>query len=199
MAGQVAAFLREFARNPLRTGAVVPSSRRLASETVAPIPTDGKPVVVELGPGTGALTAAIQDRLDGHGHQLAVELNPRFAELIATRFPAVDVANADAATLPALLESRGFGHADTIVSGLPWASFPAGLQNTLLAAVTAALSPDGAFTTFAYVHALRLPSARRFRARLEESFDEVVIGRTVWRNVPPALTYTARRPRTRPG
>lgn len=189
------AFLREFLRNPLHTGGVVPSSRHLAAEVVIPIPDTGKPVVVELGPGTGALTGAIQERLDGRGHHLAVELNPRFAELIAARFPGVEVINDNAANLPDLVRARGFEQADTIVSGLPWASFPASLQNTLLDAVTATLAPDGAFTTFAYLHALRLQPARRFRKRLCEAFDEVVVGRTVWRNLPPALVYFARRPR----
>ncbi|MGH3648984.1 MAG: class I SAM-dependent methyltransferase [Micromonosporaceae bacterium] len=197
MAGQLGAFLREFVRNPLHTGGVVPSSRQLATEVVIPIPDTGKPLVVELGPGTGAFTGAIQQRLNGRGHHLAVELNPRFAALITEKFPAVDVANENAANLPNLVLARGFTQADAVISGLPWASFPAALQNTLLDAVTAALAPDGAFTTFAYLHALRLPPARRFRARLNEAFEEVVVGRTVWGNLPPALVYFARRPRSR--
>jgi phosphatidylethanolamine/phosphatidyl-N-methylethanolamine N-methyltransferase len=57
------------------------------------------------------------------------------------------------------------------------------------------LSPVGAFTTFAYVHAVWAPPARRLRSTLRASFEEVVAGRTVWRNVPPALVYHARRPR----
>lgn len=193
----IGTFLREFARNPLRTGALVPSSQRLAELGAAPIPEAGDPVVVELGPGTGAFTAAIQRRLGGRGHHLAVELNPRFAALIADRFRSVDVVNEDAAKLPELLADRGWAAADTVVSGLPWASFPAELQHTLLGAVTTALAPEGAFTTFAYVHALWLPPARRFRALLHETFEEVVPSRTVWRNVPPAMVYFARRPRGR--
>ncbi|MGH3714473.1 MAG: class I SAM-dependent methyltransferase [Micromonosporaceae bacterium] len=195
MSGHLGAFLREFLRNPLHTGGVVPSSRELAAQVVIPIPETGKPMVVELGPGTGALTGAIQDRLDGRGHHLAVELNQRFAELITEKFPGVDVVHENASKLPELVRSRGYEHADVIISGLPWAAFPATVQNTLLEAVTGALAPDGVFTTFAYLHALGLPPARRFRARLGEVFDEVVVGRTVWSNLPPALVYFARRPR----
>ncbi len=193
MAG-LRAFVREFLRNPQHTGGLVPSSRQLAAEGVLPIPTPGAPVVVELGPGTGALTGAIEQRLAGRGHQLAVELNPRFAALVRDRFPTVEVINDNAAKLPELVRARGLLHADVIVSGLPWASFPTPLQRTLLGAVTDTLAPDGAFTTFAYLHALGLPPARRFRAQLADAFDEVVVGRTVWSNLPPALVYFARRP-----
>ena len=195
MARQTGAFLREFTRSPFATGSLVPSSRWLATETVSAIPSDGQPLVVELGPGTGAITGAIQGRLAGRGNHLAVELNPRFAELIEARFPTVDVVNADAAQLPELVRSRGFGQVDVIVSGLPWATFTEALQDSLLEAVVGSLAPHGSFATFAYLHALWTPPARRFRRRLRDNFDDVVVGRTVWRNLPPALVYFAGRPR----
>ncbi|NUR92439.1 MAG: SAM-dependent methyltransferase, partial [Nonomuraea sp.] len=69
------------------------------------------------------------------------------------------------------------------------------LQHGLLGAVTSAMSPGAAFTTFSYIHAIPLSSARRFRALLAERFEEVVPGRTVWRNAPPAFVFHARRPR----
>ncbi|MFG2074095.1 Phospholipid N-methyltransferase [Nonomuraea maritima] len=195
MANDTALFLGQFLRSPGTIGAVAPSSRRLAAAVCAPIPERGEPVVVELGPGTGAFTAEIQRRLGGRGHHLAVELNETLAGLLAERFPGVDVAHADAARLTDLLGERGLRSADVVVSGLPWAAFPNGLQHDLLAAVTAAMSPGAAFTTFSYAHAIALSSARRFRALLAERFEEVVQGRTVWRNTPPAFVFNARRPR----
>jgi phospholipid N-methyltransferase len=195
MARLTGTFLREFARSPLSTGSLVPSSRWLAAEAAAAVPAAGRPVVVELGPGTGSMTQAIQHRLAGRGNHLAVELNPRFAELLEARFPGVDVLNADAARLPELVRSRGHGQVDAIVSGLPWAMFSEELQNSLLEAVTASLAPNGRFTTFAYLHALWTPPARRFRERLRANFEDVMVGRTVWRNLPPALVYFASRPR----
>ncbi|MGH3742788.1 MAG: class I SAM-dependent methyltransferase [Micromonosporaceae bacterium] len=196
MAGQLRGFLREFAQNPQQVGALAPSSPRLTAEAVQPVPRSGDPVVVELGPGTGAFTAAIEHRLAGRGRHLAVELNPRLAAKIADRHSGVEVINADATDLSELLKARDITQVDVIVSGLPWASFPESLQTGLLDAVVGTLCPGGAFTTYAYVHALRLPPARRFRANLKRAFEEVVIGRTIWRNLPPALVYHARRPRT---
>lgn len=188
-------FLQEFARGPARVGAVAPSSSRLAERVVAPVPETGQPVVVELGPGTGAFTEVIQRRLAGRGVHLAVEINPRFAERLQERFPAVDVVVADAVDLADLLAARGLPPADVVVSGLPWAVLSAPAQRRLLAALTDSLCLDGAFTTFAYVHSRWTPPGVRLRRLLRDSFEEVVLGRTVWANLPPALVYHARRPR----
>ncbi|MEU9885709.1 methyltransferase domain-containing protein [Sphaerisporangium sp. NPDC051011] len=188
-------FLREFLRSPAKTGAVAPSSRRLAQVVCAPVPERGDPVVVELGPGTGSFTREIARRLAGRGAQIAVEVNPALAQVLAGAFPELDLVRGDAADLPKFLSERGIDRADVVVSGLPWAVFPDALQRSIIRAVSAALAPGGAFTTFAYVHALWMPPARRFRRLLESEFDEVVASRTIWPNLPPALVYTARRPR----
>jgi phosphatidylethanolamine/phosphatidyl-N-methylethanolamine N-methyltransferase len=190
-----ATFLREFLREPFTVGAVAPSGMPLAGLISSPVPRTGNPVVVELGPGTGAFTAAVQRRLAGRGHHVAVEVNDRFAGLLAGRYPQIDVAVADARNLREVLAERGHRHADVIVSGLPWAAFARGQQDELLGAVTDALAPDGAFTTFAYTLARFAPPARRLRRSLDTRFDEVVAGRTVWANVPPAFVYFCRRPR----
>ncbi|MEV0972109.1 class I SAM-dependent methyltransferase [Microtetraspora glauca] len=187
-----AAFLHEFLRAPLTVGAVAPSGRTLAELVTAPVPRDGDPVVVELGPGTGAFTAAIQQRLDGRGRHVAVEVNERFARRLAARYPQVDVVVADARELREVLVAR---QANVIVSGLPWAAFAASTQDDLLAAVTDVLAPHGAFTTFAYTYTRWLPPARRLRQGLGGRFEEVVTSRTVWANLPPALAYFCRRPR----
>ncbi|GAA1507651.1 methyltransferase domain-containing protein [Sphaerisporangium rubeum] len=195
MANDSAVFFGQFVRSPGTTGAVAPSSRRLARAIACPVPERGDPVIVELGPGTGAFTAEIQRRLGGRGHHLAVEINPRLAELLAGRHPAAQVVVDDAAELPRILTERGLDRADAVISGLPWAAFSPSVQDRLLAAITAALAPAGAFTTFAYVHARTLPPALRFRRLLGTAFEEVVQSRTVWGNVPPAFVYHARRPR----
>lgn len=196
MTRDAALFLGLFMRSPATIGAVAPSSLRLSRAVCAPVPERGDPVVVELGPGTGPFTAEIQRRLRGRGHHLAVELNPTLAALLAERYPGAEVVQDDASRLPKLLAERGLGRVDAVVSGLPWAAFPASLQNELMDAVTSVLSPVGAFTTFSYVHAVPLGSAKRFRRLLAERFEEVVPGRTVWRNTPPAFVFHARRPRS---
>ncbi|MFJ4467096.1 class I SAM-dependent methyltransferase [Streptomyces sp. NPDC089424] len=188
-------FLWEFLRSPLTVGAVAPSGRALAEVAAASVPSGaGEPVVVELGPGTGAFTAVIQRRLGGRGRHVAVELNARFAARLALAHGGVDVVRADARDLPAVLAERGLSGADVVVSGLPWAAFSSREQGDVLQAVTEVLPADGVFTTFAYVHARWMAPARRLSRALHARFDEVVVGRTVWGNLPPALVYHCRRP-----
>jgi len=188
-------FFAQFLRHPWRVGAVAPSSAALAAQAVAPLPGTGEPVVVELGPGTGAFTAAIQERLGGRGYHLAVEVDAAFASVLRRRHPRVDVVVADAARLPQLLALRGLPGVDVIVSGLPWLAFAPTRSVGILSAVASSMTPQGALTTFAYVHTRWAPPARWLRAELARTFEELVLGRTVWANLPPALVYHARRPR----
>lgn len=191
-------LLSEFVRHPAEVGAVAPSGATLAGLAVAPIPRTGDPVVVELGPGTGAFTGAIERRLGGRGRHIAVEINERLAGQLAERHPGVEVVTADAVRLPDVLAERGLDRADVIVSGLPWAAFPQDRQRDVLEAAVRALAVDGAFTTFAYVHFRWMAPARRMHRELVSRFDEVVLGRTVWANLPPALVYYCRRPVSNP-
>ena len=187
-------FVLRAAREPGTVGAVAPSSRYLAREMASVVPSTGTPVVVELGPGTGALSPAVADRLPSGGRHLAVELDPGMISHLRTNLPWLEVVEGNAAALSTLLRERGIERVDAVVSGLPWSIFPVDLQNSILREVGVALAPGGAFTTFAYVHALGMAGARAFRSRLDTAFDEVVTTRTVWRNVPPARTYVCRRP-----
>jgi phosphatidylethanolamine/phosphatidyl-N-methylethanolamine N-methyltransferase len=198
MGNDAGMFFARFLRHPWRVGAVVPSSAALAARAVAPLPGTGEPIVVELGAGTGAFTAAIEERLAGRGYHLAIEVDAAFAAVLRRRHPRVDVVVADAARLPQLLALRGLAGADVVVSGLPWVAFGPARGVRTLAAVVSTMTPQAALTTFAYVHARWAPPARRLHAELARTFEELVLGRTVWANLPPAFVYHARRPR-RPG
>jgi phosphatidylethanolamine/phosphatidyl-N-methylethanolamine N-methyltransferase len=188
-----ARFLREFVRDPMTTAAVAPSSRALAAVMTSHVPTTGEPVVVELGPGTGAFTTAIQARLDGRGRHIAVELHPEWARLLGERFPAVEVVQGDVGELAGLLRDRNVTSADAVVSGLPWAAYRTG---TVHSATARLLDNGGTFTQFAYSWTRHwAPPARAQLADLRRHFTEVVTSSTVWRNVPPAVVYQARRPR----
>jgi phosphatidylethanolamine/phosphatidyl-N-methylethanolamine N-methyltransferase len=183
-------FLKEFLRSPLTTASAIPSSKTLSEQMVAPIPEQGEPIVVELGPGTGAFTEVIQSRLDGRGRHLAVELNPRLADVLAKRFPDVEVIVADAERLPELLAEREV-FADVVVSGLPWAAY----RGRLTEAVAAALHPTGVFTQFTYTWTRWAGPSKRQLTGFRRCFEEVVLTRTIWGNLPPALVHVMRRPR----
>ena len=188
------AFLSAALRRPGTMGAVVPSSARLGEVLAAVVPREGAPVVVELGPGTGAVSAVISRRLPAAARHLAVELDPRMVIYLRRSRPDLEVVPGDAAHLAALLAERGVHRADAVIAGLPWALFDEQAQRAILEQVSQVIGTTGAFTTFAYLHGMTLTAARRFRAALRATFDEVVVSSTVWRNVPPAFVYVCRRP-----
>jgi phospholipid N-methyltransferase len=155
----------------------------------------GEPVVVELGPGTGSVTTAIEYRLASRGRHVAVEIDPVLANYLRAEHTGVEVLVGDAAELERLFAQYQVSAVDAVVSGLPWALIDAEVQRAIIDATARSLRPGGCFTTFAYLHALSMTRARQFRALLGEVFDEVLTTRTVWWNLPPAVTYVCRRPR----
>lgn len=187
------AFFAGFLRAPWRVGAIAPSSRALAAVMTADMGLEAAHTVVELGPGTGVFTRAICERVAPEATVMAFEIDPRMAALLTPRFPRVRIVNDSAERLDWHLAAAGRKEADAILSGLPWASFPADLQTKLLSAVVGALRPGGRFATFAYSHASWLPAGRRFRGLLVESFASVATTRVVWPNLPPAFVYRCRR------
>jgi phospholipid N-methyltransferase len=192
-------FLRAFLRNPATTGAIAPSSERLARVLASVVPVTGTPTVVELGPGTGAVSAVVARRLPPGARHLAIELDPAMVGHLRRAHPDLEVVRGDARRLPALLAEHGVQRADAVVCGLPWALFDDATQTEVLAGISTAIGPTGAFTTFAYLQGMALPAARRFRATLRRTFEEVQVTATVWRNLPPAFAYVCRRPVGRVG
>lgn len=186
-------FLRAAIRNPRRIGAISPSSSRMAALLASVVPTVGEPVVVELGPGTGAVSSAIAARLPGGARHLAVELDPAMAAFLRDHHTGVEVINADARDLVDLLAELHISRVAAVVGGLPWSLFDSGSQQKILQQVAEAIGSDGVFTTFAYAHARALPSARSFRRALEGIFSEVQVSRLVWQNMPPAFSYICRQ------
>jgi phospholipid N-methyltransferase len=183
----------EFLRRPLMTGAVAPSSRRLAYAMTEGIGLEQARTVAELGPGTGVFTDAILARLAPDARLVAVELNPVLAERLtaARRDPRLTVVRGSAAELADAVGEP----VDAVVSGLPWTVMPQDRRGHILDAVTEVLAPGGRFTTFAYLHAAWTPPARHFAAELACRFHRLERSRTVWANLPPAFVHRAiRRP-----
>ena len=179
-------FLSAFFVRPGSVGAVLPSSRFLARALVGALDLQPGELVVEFGPGTGPMTEVIAQCLPAGCGYLGIELEPRFHGLLVKRFPALDFHLGSAADLPKILKEKGLPNPVKIISGLPFASLPAAVQDGVIDAITTTLPAGSDFRTFQYVHAYRLPAARRFRARMEERFTHFERIGPVIRNVPPA-------------
>ncbi len=188
------AFLNAALRDPSMVGAVTPTSPQVAATMAQVVPTTGKPVVVELGAGTGSMSGIIRDRLPTGSRHVAIELSEPMVEHLRAHKPWLEVIHGDAADLSSLLDQAGITQADAVISSIPWSLLPAETQANILEQITDVLAPCGAFTAVSYLHvALWTARAQRFRRRLDSTFDEVITS-TTWRNAPPAMNFICRRP-----
>lgn len=174
-------FLGQAATNFRQTGAIAPSSPRLAAalaDAVGDLPAGS--AIIELGPGSGCVTEALRVRHPDCA-VLAVENNPSFARRLSDRLPAVNVVNGCASALPEHLRAVGIDRHDVaaVVSGLPLLSLPDELVARILDSVRAVLPAGRRFVQFTY-------SARAFR-RLDQGGFRAEAPRRVWLNVPPAV------------
>ncbi len=189
-----AAFFREYLKNWKTVGAVAPSSPALAKMMVEMTEVRRARSVLEIGPGTGAFTKAIAAEKPSSADYLGIEVNADFTRRLMAAFPGLRFANAPAQEFDFASEAgHSEGRYDVIISGLPWAAFPPSLQTAILDHVLPHLAEGGRFATFAYWGFHLLPAGRRFRALLHERLPGVEITRVVWRNLPPAMVYVARR------
>lgn len=177
--------------HPMKTASLLPSSERLCDLIVKEAKVSSARVIVEFGPGTGAITEKIVKKTDPETTLVAMEINPDFAERTKKKFPRAFVFNRCAGDSRQCLESLEIAGCDRVVSGLPWAAFSDSLQKKILAAAESVLNPGGIFVSFAYAPIHMLPSGRRFRRNLETVFAKVEKTEILWGNLPPAFVYRA--------
>lgn len=191
--GEHLMFLGKFLRNPRHVGSVIPSSRALAREMARAVPVRSSAVVVELGPGTGALTRQVIGVLAPGERFLAIDIDPEFCANLRERWPKLDCECGSAADLPSMIAARGWPGVDHVLSGLPFASLPAAISRAILTAVGRSLVKGGTFTTFQYVHAYATPPAVKFRKEMHAAFGPLISRSLVVRNFPPAYVLTWRK------
>jgi len=129
-------FLGRLIVRPSQVGAVAPSSPGLARAIAAQIDPSGNSPILELGPGTGVVTAALIDA--------------DFAKLVAQRFPAVRVIRGDAYDLKSTLGEGAFAPFGAIVSSLPLLNEAAERRNKLIETAFELIAPGAPFVQFSY-------------------------------------------------
>lgn len=176
--------------NPRTVGALLPSSRELARAMVRGLELEAGQVVLELGPGTGALTTQIHRLLPDPRLYLGIEQEPRFVEILRQSFPELHFIHGRAEEAEALCERCGVRSARVILSGLPFANQRAWEQDRILENVGRLLPDGGTFRTFQYFHGYALPTAVRFRRKMHELTGRRHRRQPLLGNVPPAYVLT---------
>jgi phosphatidylethanolamine/phosphatidyl-N-methylethanolamine N-methyltransferase len=178
-------FLRSWIEKPLHMGAVMPSGRLLARTMAHYVDVHGTGPVVELGPGTGAITNALVERGVDQKRLVLVEYNPGFCALLRDRYPQAKVVQGDAYRLRDTLWNVLSAPAAAIVSGLPLVTKPMLTRLKLVRDAFAALSPGAPFVQFTY--SVVPPIPKSLPGVTTEASERI------WMNLPPARVWVYRK------
>jgi phosphatidylethanolamine/phosphatidyl-N-methylethanolamine N-methyltransferase len=202
---ELGVFFREFLCTFHTTGAIAPSGRFLALALARfvhqPAPARR---ILEVGPGTGAVTRRIVASLGPEDHLDLVELNDRFVQRLQHRFEADPqfraVADRSQIHHCPVEDLPGSDMYDVIISGLPLNNFAAADVERILGVLNRLAKPGGVLSFFEYIgirRARALVSGRHQRTRLRGiaaameglTADREIRRDCVWLNVPPAWVH----------
>lgn len=195
-------FLRQFGRDIAKVGAILPTSavagRAMASEFAR---RHGKRRILEVGAGTGAISAEIIRQMRDGDELVLCELNADFVAylqerlerdpLFVERRPQITLLQMDVTKID---RRERF---DFIISGIPFTNCPPDVVKSIFDCYREILKPDGvlSFIEYAYLRTLKqlflTPAARRKVEQVNRVVTDVVDQHLfrldfVGRNLPPA-------------
>lgn len=201
-------FWKEVWRTYHTTGAILPSSRALGKALAWYVgQSPEEQWILEVGPGTGAVTRWILARMRPQDHLDLVELNERFVAQLHQRFASDSHFQVRAGQvrifhipIEQLAEDRQY---DRIISGLPLNNFQPAEVQQIFEKMIRLLRPGGVLSFFEYIGIRRLKalvSGAQERERLrqigglfQELFQRAEIRRDrIWWNLPPAWVHHLR-------
>lgn len=167
-----------------RVAALLPSSPAASRSVAARLPA-GTRRVVELGPGTGAVTVELLRRMPDDGELVAVEAQASFSPILQSLKDArLELHIGDVReVLPKLSSSNGDG-VDAVVSGIPFSFMAPEIRESLLVTVRGLLRRGGHFVVYQTSPAL-VPALKRHFGDVRWRFEP--------RNFPPYFVMVARR------
>jgi phospholipid N-methyltransferase len=143
-------------------------------------------VIVEYGPGVGAFTSRLLERMRPDARLIAFEINPEFYQYLNTSFndPRLLFVRESAADVDTVLERLGYSHADYIISGIPFKTLTPPLRDEIVRKTHSVLRPNGSFLVYQFSSAV-LPYLEKVFGRVSRDFELLNI-------LPAQLFYCAR-------
>jgi phospholipid N-methyltransferase len=175
-------FAGNFIRHPHMLGSIIPSSRYLVNQVLAPVDWERAAVIVEYGPGVGTLTAEILRRMRPDARLVVFETNTSFVKFLRDSLtdPRLHIEHTSAAEVQAVLERLGLPRPNYIISGIPLGSMPVPLQAEIVGKTRDALAPGGEFHVYQFTSRV-LPVLQRTFQNVRRSVER--------RNLPPAQLF----------
>ncbi|MFB5266418.1 class I SAM-dependent methyltransferase [Paenibacillus enshidis] len=179
----VLSFLKQYITRPRTVGALLPSSKYLASKMVDDIDFNQASFIVEYGPGTGVFTEEILRNRKETTIVLLFESNKAFCNLLKEKFEHelnLHIINDSAEHIEKYMIKYEIPWVDYFVSGLPFASLPHSISSNILRLTQTHLRQGGKFITFQYTLLKK--------DLIGNYFGKINIKREL-RNIPPAYVF----------
>ncbi|NKQ84163.1 phospholipid N-methyltransferase PmtA [Rhizobium ruizarguesonis] len=178
-------FFRGMMQGPKTVGSIVPTSSITAKRMASVVDIHSGLPVLELGPGTGAITKAILGRGVRPENLVAIEYSTDFHKHLQRTYPGVHFINGDAFDLQATLSNFSGLTFDSVVSGIPLLNFPMAKRISLLESLLDRLPAGRPMVQISY-GAISPIAANPDRYHIQH-FDFVM------RNIPPAQLWIYKR------
>lgn len=183
-------FLQAFLKNPLKVGAIAPSSPDLASKMLDGIDPDENNIVIELGVGTGAITKFLANRIPSRQSYLGIEIDPKLVSTLNRNYPNLNFICGNAAETFDIHRKSALGKVGYIICCLPFVSLPNEVGEQILQEVDKFMQIGCTFRTFQYAHGYYMPSAIKLREFMRNRYGKSKRSKLVVNNLPPAYTLT---------
>jgi len=170
-------FTRAILANPRAVGAACPSSPKLARTIADQVKLPCEGLILELGGGTGAVTAALLRRGVDPSQLVVVEMDKLMARHLKNRFKGVAVIQGNAVKFCQLC-NRYDRHVSTVVSSLPLLSLPNSIVEAFGKEIQKMLKGEGLLIQYTY-RINKSPSPL-------SAYMERTATKAVWGNFPPA-------------
>jgi phosphatidylethanolamine/phosphatidyl-N-methylethanolamine N-methyltransferase len=178
-------FVRGMIEGPKQVGAILPTSSVTARVMASVIDDKSSLPVLELGPGTGAITRAILSHIPPE-RLVSVEYSTPFFLHLQKEFPGVNFLNGDAFELDTLLGTLKDQQFDCVISAIPMLNFPMQRRVWLVENLLARMPAGRPMVQISYGPIS--PVAAKPESYRIDHMNFVV------RNIPPAQIWTYRRP-----
>lgn len=174
-------FMRGLIEGPKQVGAILPTSGVTAKVMASVIDPASGMKVLELGPGTGAITKAILKRIPAD-RLVSVEYSTPFYQHLTATFPGVHFINGDAFDLDTTLGELKDETFDCVVSAIPLLNFTMPQRIALIENLLERIPRGRPIVQFSYGPIS--PVAAKPESYTIKHLDFIV------RNIPPAQIWT---------
>ena len=183
----IKSFTQQFIQDKKMIGSITPSWRYLVKKIVKRINFSRDKIIVELGPGTGAFTFKIIEKLKEDSIFLVFELNETFYNHCKRRFHNEDrlhLVHGSVLEFEKILETQKISNVDYFISSLPLSLFEKSAINSIIGKVIPLMNNDGMFVQYLY-------SFNRYKL-LKKQFNQVTMDMTLL-NLPPAIIFKCKK------